>query len=82
MPRKNQKAPQTNELDVAEFFTAIDLIEEERGIPKGYMMEKITLALVSAYKKDHPEAGDNVVVDADREKGTVRMYLKLSLIHI
>ena len=80
IPRKNQKAPQTNELDVAEFFTAIDLIEEERGIPKGYMMEKITLALVSAYKKDHPEAGDNVVVDADREKGTVRMYLKKDVV--
>ena len=80
MPRKNQKAPQTNELDVAEFFTAIDLIEEERGIPKGYMMEKITLALVSAYKKDHPEAGDNVVVDANQEKGTVRMYLKKDVV--
>ena len=80
MPRKNQKAPQTNELDVAEFFTAIDLIEEERGIPKGYMMEKITLALVSAYKKDHPAAGDNGVVDADREKGTVRMYLKKDVV--
>ena len=80
MPRKNQKAPQTNELDAAEFFTAIDLIEQEKGIPKGYMMEKITLALVSAYKKDHPEAGDNVVVDADREKGTVRMYLKKDVV--
>ena len=80
MPRKNQKAPQTNELDVAEFFTAIDLIEKERGIPKSYMLDKITLALVSAYKKDHPEAGDNVVVDADREKGTVRMYLKKDVV--
>ena len=80
MPRKNQKAQQPHELDVAEFFTAIDLIEQERGIPKGYMMEKITLALVSAYKKDHPEAGDNVVVDADREKGTVRMYLKKDVV--
>ena len=34
MPKKNQKAPQSHELDVAEFFTAIDLIEEEKGIPK------------------------------------------------
>ena len=75
MPRKNQ-APQSHELDVAEFFTAIDLIEKERGIPKSYMLEKITLALVSAYKKDHPEAGENVVVEANEEKGTVRMYLK------
>ncbi len=79
MPRKNQ-APQSHELDVAEFFTAIDLIEKERGIPKSYMLEKITLALVSAYKKDHPEAGDNVMVDANEEKGTVRMYLKKDVV--
>ena len=80
MPRKNQKAPQSHELDVAEFFTAIDLIEKERGIPKSYMLEKITLALVSAYKKDHPEAGENVVVEANEEKGTVRMYLKKDVV--
>ena len=80
MPKKNQKAPQSNELDVAEFFTAIDLIEKEKGIPKGYMLEKITLALVSAYKKDHPDAGENIVVDANQEKGTVRMYLKKDVV--
>ena len=80
MPRKNQKAQKSNELDTAEFFAAIDLIEKEKGIPKSYMLDKITLALVSAYKKDHPEAGDNVVVDADEEKGTVRMYLKKDVV--
>lgn len=79
MPKKTQKKP-TNELDVAEFFAAIDLIEKEKGIPKGYMLEKITLALVSAYKKDHPEAGDNVILDADPEKGTVRMYIKKDVV--
>ena len=44
------------------------------------MMEKITLALVSAYKKDHEEAGDNIVVDADPDKGTVRMYIKKDVV--
>ena len=80
MPKKNQKAQASHELDAAEFFTAIDLIEREKGIPKGYMLEKITLALVSAYKKDHEDAGDNIVVDADPEKGTVRMYLKKDVV--
>ena len=79
MPRKSQPQ-QPHELDAAEFFTAIDLIEKERGIPKSYMLEKITLALVSAYKKDHPEAGDNVVVDANEEKGTVRMFLRKDVV--
>ena len=81
MPRKNQKAQKpVNELDTAEFFTAIDLIEKEKGIPKSYMLEKITLALSSAYKKDHPEAGENFVVDADEEKGTVRAFLKKDVV--
>ena len=80
MPKKNQKSQKTNELDAPEFFTAIELIEKEKGIPKGYMMEKITLALVSAYKKDHEDAGDNIVVDADPEKGTVRMYIKKDVV--
>ena len=80
MPKKNQKAQKTNELDAPEFFTAIELSEKEKGIPKGYMMEKITLALVSAYKKDHEEAGDNIVVDADPDKGTVRMYIKKDVV--
>ena len=35
MPKKNAKAQQkSNELDGAEFFAAIDLIEKEKGIPK------------------------------------------------
>lgn len=57
MPKKNAKAQKSNELDGAEFFAAINLIEKEKGIPKAYMLEKITQALVSAYKRDHEGAG-------------------------
>ncbi len=80
MAKRNAKVQKTNELDAEEFFTAIGLIEQERGIPKGYMLEKITQALVSAYKKDHEGVGDNVTVDADEEKGTVRMYVKKDVV--
>jgi len=80
MPKKNQKVQKSNELDAPEFFAAIDLIEKEKGIPKSYMMEKITLALVSAYKKDHEDNGENIVVDADPDKGTVKMYIKKDVV--
>lgn len=63
-------------MDGKEFFEAISLIEKEKGIPKGYMLEKITQALLSAYKRDHEGVTDNVFVDADAEKGEVRMFLK------
>ena len=80
MPKKNAKVQKTNELDGAEFFAAINLIEKEKGIPKAYMLEKITQALVTAYKRDHEGAGDNVTVEADEEKGTVRMFVKKDVV--
>ena len=36
----------------AEIFAALRQLEKERGIPVDYMVEKITQALVAAYKKD------------------------------
>ena len=36
------KKVNSTELDSKEFFAAIAQIEEEKGIKKGYMMEKIT----------------------------------------
>ena len=62
MARKNAKVQKSNELDGAEFFTAIDLIEKEKGIPKAHMIEKITQALVSAYKRDHEGSGENIEI--------------------
>ena len=77
---KKAPAPKSNELDGKEFFAAINLIEKEKGIPKSYMIEKITQALVSAYKRDHEGVGDNVVVDCDEAAGEVRMYVKKDVV--
>ncbi|NCE64725.1 transcription termination/antitermination protein NusA [Pseudoflavonifractor sp. 524-17] len=78
--RKNAKAQKSNELDGAEFFAAIEMIEQQKGIPKSYMIEKITQALVSAYKRDHEGVGDNVTVEANEELGTVRMFVKKDVV--
>lgn len=47
----------------AEIMGALEQLEREKGIPKDYMMEKITQALLAAYKKDHTGYTENVVVD-------------------
>ena len=67
MAKKASKPAKSNELDGKEFFTAIELIEKEKGIPKNYMLEKITQALISAYKRDHEGISDNVFVEANRD---------------
>ena len=76
MAKKTSKTAKSNELDGKEFFAAIALIEKEKGIPKSYMLEKITQALVSAYKRDHEGITDNVFVEANEITETVRMFVK------
>ena len=46
--RVTKKAVNPNEMDGKEFFEAIHQIEQEKGIKPGYMMEKVTQALLSA----------------------------------
>lgn len=59
----------------AEFFNAIADLEREKGIPKEYMMERIHQALLAAFRKDNPEAAENVVVEIDESKKKIEMYL-------
>ena len=77
---KKAPAPKSNELDGKEFFAAINMIEKEKGIPKAYMIEKITQALVSAYKKEHVNAEYNMVVDCNEQTGEVHMYVKKDVV--
>ena len=80
MAKKTTKKTNNTELDGKEFFAAIAQIEKEKGIKPGYMMEKITQALVSAYRRDHEGVGDNLSVEADEATGTVRMFLKKDVV--
>ena len=80
MAKRTTKKVNSNELDGQEFFAAIAQIEQEKGIKPGYMMEKITQALVSAYRRDHEGVGDNLVIDADPDTCTVRLFLKKDIV--
>lgn len=64
----------------ADFFAAIEDIEREKGIPKTYMMDKITQALLAAYKKDNPACADNIVINMDDEKKRIDMYLRMEVV--
>ena len=82
MAKRTTKPANSNELDGKEFFAAIAQIEQEKGIKPGYMMEKITQALLSAYKKDHEGMGENLVIEANEETATVRLFLKKEVVEV
>ena len=64
----------------AEFFDAIEQIEKEKGIPRGYMQEKIQQALLTAFKRDNPDCEDNVEVIMDENKKTISMFFLKTIV--
>lgn len=57
----------------AELFAAIEMLEQEKGIPAEYMLEKVEAALISAYKRDKG-GNSNVRVLLDPAKRDVKMW--------
>jgi N utilization substance protein A len=64
----------------AEFFAAIEDIEKEKGIPREYMYDKIVQAMLAAFKKDNPDAAENVKVDLDEDKKKIDMYVQMTVV--
>ena len=59
----------------AEFFAAIEDLEREKGIPREYMYDKIYQAMLTAFRKDNPDAADNAVIEMDEDKKKIEMYV-------
>ena len=64
----------------AEFFGAIEQIEKEKGIPQDYMLEKVSQALIAAYKRDNAGVTDNIIVEPDKEKKEFRMFVRKDVV--
>ena len=75
MARKAASKPNQNK----EFFEAILMLEQERGIPADYLLEKVCAAIVTSVRKDY--GGEDVVfVDCNPEKYELRVYLKKQVV--
>ncbi len=61
-----------------EIMGALEQLEKEKGIPQDYMLEKITQALLAAYKKDHTGYTENVVVDI--VDGEMKMFVQKEVV--
>ena len=58
-----------------EFFEALALFEQERGIPMTYMIEKITAAITVAVKNSKGGSENNVVGNIDPDTTTFEVYV-------
>ena len=65
----------------AEFINALSDIEKEKGIPRGYMYEKIQQAMLAAFRKDNPEYGENVEVILDENKKRIELVINKTVVN-
>lgn len=60
-------------MDSKEFKKALDLLVKEKDISEDYIIESMTLALTSAYKKNYHSLS-NVRVDINKESGEIKVF--------
>lgn len=60
-------------MDSKEFKKALDLLVKEKDISADYVIEAMTLALTSAYKKNYHSLS-NVRVDINKDNGEIKVY--------
>ena len=66
-------------IDNKELISALDELEEERGIEKKYLLESIETALVIAYKKNF-DAVENVKVVMEEKTGEIHVYSQKTVV--
>lgn len=57
----------------AEFISALEQIQKDKGIPKDILIETIEAALISSYKRNFGTS-QNVKVDINQDTGEIRVY--------
>ena len=63
-----------------EFFTALEQLEKEKGIPVDYMLDRVGQALITAYKRENDGMTDNVYVVPDRAGKDIRMFVRKTVV--
>lgn len=62
-----------------EMFEALKLLEEERGIPFEFMVDKIKKAIVTACKSNY-NGNEDVIINLDEKKSNFEVYLRKTVV--
>ncbi|HNX14137.1 MAG TPA: transcription termination factor NusA [Oscillospiraceae bacterium] len=65
--------------DTLEIFEAVKLLEKEKGITSGVLLERIKNAIAIAVRRDMG-CEDNTITDIDMKKGKFNVYIRKSIV--
>ncbi len=62
------------------FLAAINLISEEKNLPRDIVIEAVEAALAAAYKKDYSDKDQEARAVLDQESGDVRLFVSKTVV--
>src|ERR1700683_2324393 len=62
------------------FLAAINLIAEEKNLPRDIVIETVEAALAAAYKKDYSDKDQEARAVLDQESGDVRLFVSKTVV--
>lgn len=76
--RTNKKAKATETKDKNEVLEALHDLEQERGIPIDFMLDKIRKAIITACKNSY--GNEDVIINMDEAKGKLEVFLRKTVV--
>src|ERR1700734_712411 len=66
--------------EMPNFLPAINLLAEEKNLPRDVVVETVEAALAAAYKKDYSDKDQEARAVLDQEDGAIRLYVKKAVV--
>jgi N utilization substance protein A len=66
--------------DLPNFLPAINLLAEEKNLPRDIVVETVEAALAAAYKKDYSDKDQEARAELNQEDGSLRLYVKKAVV--
>src|SRR5690348_985757 len=66
--------------DMPNFLPAINMLAEEKNLPRDIVVETVEAALAAAYKKDYSDKDQEARAELDQVTGDVRVYVSKAVV--
>jgi N utilization substance protein A len=67
-------------MDMPNFLPAINMLAEEKNLPREIVVETVEAALAAAYKKDYSDKDQEARCELDQETGEIRLYVSKAVV--
>jgi len=67
-------------METPNFLAAINILSEEKNLPRDIVIETVEAALAAAYKKDYSDKDQEARAELDQEDGSVRLFVSKAVV--